>query len=371
MILLVRSNGIYSDSRVEKYISFYREQEIPYTILGWDRSNNSPSSDSIIFFKRTASFASGGVKAMWNRIFWFVFVVKFLVKNGESYEVIHACDLDCSFPVSLYKALWNKKAFYIFDVFDWFSALSNNKLAVFFAKFMERFSTRYANEIIICESERRIQIPYKLKKEPLVLPNIPCFNNISFLESRDEYKFNNEKLTVSYVGWFGYARFLEELLDVAEEGVINLLIAGYGNPKIENRCTLLSKSNINVRYYGKVSYSTGLNIMYNSDIIYAMYCKQVSNHVYAAPNKYYEAMMLGVPILSTKGIIIGDKIEKLDIGYTIHETVDSLKECLTHIGIAEAKRKGKCAKEVWHRCYENFTIDFLKNEYLPLITKRK
>ena len=74
-------------------------------------------------------------------------------------------------------------------------------------------------------------------------------------------------------------------------GYVNLLIAGFGDDRIERRCIEMSARE-NIKYFGTVSYEQGLHISYNSDIIYAMYCKTNPNHIYAAPNKYYEAMLL-------------------------------------------------------------------------------
>lgn len=86
-------------------------------------------------------------------------------------------------------------------------------------------------------------------------------------------------------------------------GICNLLIAGYGAKEIEERCINLNEKD-NIIYFGKVVYDQGLNIMYNGDVIYAMYCKTNPNHIFAAPNKYYEAMLLAKPIISTKGTIV-------------------------------------------------------------------
>ena len=187
-------------------------------------------------------------------------------------------------------------------------------LSELFFKFMELVSVKYADYIIICEKERREQIPFKLEKEPLVLPNIPSFQDFSFLSRNKEYRFDNDMFTFAYVGGFIYDRFLNELLKIAEEGRINLLIAGYGDEDLYQKCLSLQRRS-NFKYMGKVNYKFGLNIMYNADVIYAMYCKISKNNIFAAPNKYYEAMLLGKPIISTKGTILEKKIIKNQICY--------------------------------------------------------
>ena len=288
----------------------------------------------------------------------------------EKPTFIHACDLDTAFPAAIYKAFFNKKAFLLFDVFDWMShTLSSNasKAILYITDKMEQYTLKYANKIIICEEERKQQMKNPEAYDIMVLPNIPMvLNEESIKNESNEYKFDNDKPILSYVGWFGHARFLDELFEIAEEGYINLLVAGYGNKTLEEKCNKLT-GNGNVKYFGRVPYSKGLEIMYNSDAIYAMYCKISSNHYFAAPNKYYEVMLLGKPIITTKGIIIGDKVEKENIGYTIEETKEELMALVSSVDKSDMEVKGKNAENLWKNKYSTYTHDFLEYKYLPLI----
>ncbi|MBQ8272611.1 MAG: glycosyltransferase [Tidjanibacter sp.] len=369
-VILLRSNQILSDSRVEKYLSFYKEKNIDYQIVAWDRLNTGVVCENTTYYRRKVGYVVGGIKAAYNRIFWFVFIIRTLCKMKEKPTFIHACDLDTAFPAAVYKTLFNKKVYLIFDVFDWMShTLSSNapKPILYITERMEHYTLKRSDKIIICEEERKRQIRNPELYDIIVLPNIPMVKDVDEIKKiSDEYKFDNKKLTLSYVGWFGHARFLEELLDVAERGLVNLLIAGYGNKALEDKCNMLNEKD-NVKYFGRVPYGKGLEIMYNSDAIYAMYCKVSSNHYFAAPNKYYEVMLLGKPIITTKGIIIGDKVEKDDIGYTIEESIDDLIALITNISQQEMDIKGENAKTLWDNKYSTYTHDFLENKYLPLI----
>ena len=109
---------------------------------------------------------------------------------------------------------------------------------------MESVALKQVNSIIICEPERRAQLPDNLPTEPIVMRNIPSFNSRDFLHNEEKFIFDNDNITVSYVGWFGHGRFINELLNCAEQGFINLLIAGYGQNSIENRCQLLASNHI-------------------------------------------------------------------------------------------------------------------------------
>lgn len=368
MVILVRCNSIYSDSRTEKYISYYINNNIDYVVIGWDRLGENLKNNNTIYFKKKSGYGVGGIKAVINRILWMYFVIYTLIKYKKQIHTIHACDLDAAFPATLFKVFFKTSSKVIFDIFDWFSAtLSNQKEFIKIAfRWMERFTINHSNEVIICESERIEQIPYKLKKKELILPNIPYFSDISFLKFDDTYRFGDDKIVLTYVGGFNDNRFLDELLDLAERGIVNLLIAGYGDLNLENRCSELENLS-NVKYFKKVNYSIGLNIMYNADIIYAMYCKGNMNHLYAAPNKYYEAMMLGKPIISTKGISLSQKILINDIGYIIEESIDELIDLIHSIKKEDLVQKGKNANVIWNERYKNYTNDFFETQYKLLL----
>ena len=372
-LIILTSRQVLFDNRLGKYLRFLDGKKIDYHVIGWDRDNIGLERNNTEFFRRKSGYAVGGLKAMYNRLFWFQFIVKKLKRFNKTPLFIHACNLDAAFPVAIYKKFFNKQGYLLFDVGDWMSSViqTGNKVLLFLIKSMERFCLKQADKVIICEKERREQLPQNYKKEVLVLPNVPMIDDIdSVCVEVDNYKFNNDKITLSYVGWFGKGRFLEELLEYTKQKKCNLLIAGYGNKEIEEKCIELS-SQENVKYFGRVAHKEGMIIMYNSDLIYAMYCKISNNHIYAAPNKLYEAMCLGKPLLTTKGIIIGKKVEEENIGYTINETKESLNELIQSLKINDLLTKGNNAKNMWNNKYNDYTINFLNKEYLSLLKKCK
>lgn len=367
MIYLLRCNSILTDSRVLKYISFYKGNEIDYRIVGWDRTNEGVKIENGIIYQKKSGYRVGGLKAAYYRILWMRYVLKQL-KKASKVDTIHACDLDTAFPAVIYKVMFNRNVKIIFDVFDWFSDNLGDQNALIKGAFklMEKISVKWADIIIICEPERREQIPYQLKTEPLIFPNIPSFSNYDFLKDDKSLKFDNGLLTLAYVGGFINDRFLKELLQLADEHLINLLIAGYGEENIVELCNSL-KERDNVQYLGKVPYQKGLTIMYNSDIIYAMYCKVSRNNIFAAPNKYYEAMLLGKPIISTKGTILEKKIVDNNMGYVVEENYQELKSLVSQIKRDDMLAKGKNARDLWDGKYQDYTQKFLREEYMELI----
>lgn len=371
MVILIRSNDIVTDPRAMKYVKYIRDNNIPHRFIGWDRDMAKPEIEDAILMQMPAGYNVGGMKAAWNRVKWMFFVYKQLCKMKVRNATLHGCDVDSAFPVACYK-LFHPSNKLIFDVFDWFSATlyNQNSLILFAFKFLEWFTVKLSDTIIICEPERIEQIPYKIDESMVkVLPNIPYFTDASFIKDDFGKRFSNGLITLSYVGGFCKERCLFEIVGLAEKGIINLAIAGFGDKELEEKLDNLRDCPY-IKYYGKVSYQDGLNISYNSDVMYAMYSKINPNHIYAAPNKFYEAMFLGKPLFTTKGTIVEKKVLANKTGYVSEEDINDIQAVLAGItkeGIAEF---GQNAYKLWIDKFGTYTSGWLNDEYLELIKEK-
>lgn len=366
MIILFRANGITA-SRVNKYVDYYKSSNRDYKIVGWNRLGEKIDLPNYDFFNYSTGYVKGGFTAVWGRIRWFFFIFNYLRRYRKEVTTVHACDLDVALPSVLFKIIYKRDLNVIFDVCDWASASRGHGFLVKMLQRIERFTVNHSNHMIICEPERIHQIQFNVPIPVHVMRNIPSFEDVSFLSDNVVKKFENNSITVAYVGWFGNGRFIEELLNFSEGGNINLLIAGFGKESIVKQCEELQASHPDrVAYFGKVDYKYGLQIMNAADLIYAMYCKSIPNHFFAAPNKFYESMFLGKAILSTKGIPLEDKINEAGSGYAIEETPESLAAFFNNITKNELVKKGKDAHLKWSY-YEGLTAEFMNKTYSNII----
>jgi len=366
MIVLIRCNDIISDSRARKYLDFYQRQDIDYRVIAWDRLGTSDPLPHTVYCPAKSKYNQGGLAAIVDRLKWMWFILKTLFSFKRDLK-IHACDLDAAFPAAVYKAFSRRKNYLLFDVFDWISdTLYNQGRIVSLAfKFMEWYSMRKADHVIICEEERVRQIPYSIEGRYSVLQNIPSFSNADFLYKDESYRFKNNLLTLVYVGGFTADRCLLELITGAAQGHYNLNIAGYGYEKIVEALREHADSP-HIRYYGKVAYTDGLRIMYNSDIVYAMYSKVNPNHIFAAPNKFYEAMFVGKPLITTQGIIVADKVKAMGFGYAIDETLESLIGLVESLKSEDVAEKARKSAVHWSQ-YALATEQYLETNYSKIM----
>ena len=364
-IILFRSNNIF-DSRVNKYHNYYKRVGLNYTIVGWDRKGESLQRENYDFFRYEAGVAVGGLKALRNHAKWMMFVYSYLKKHPDV-TTIHACDLNSAFPAALYKKNINPKVNLIFDACDWFSANFADKWLLRRSfEHMEKFTCKWADELIICEPERKAQLSFPLSKEPQVMPNIPEIDENELKGDDERYHFENNWPTLSYFGGFTNDRFLIELIEAAKTEKINLLIGGTGNKIVEDKLQEVANAS-NIRWFGRMDMKDGLIMSSKADAIYAMYCKTNPNHIYAAPNKYYEAMLLGKPLITTKGTILEEKVNKNITGYVIEEDMEELLLLLKSLNREDMQKRGENARHLWNNKYMNYISDFFETTYSSII----
>lgn len=112
--------------------------------------------------------------------------------------------------------------------------------------------------------------------------------------------------------------------------------------------------------------------MANSDIIVAIYEKSVLNNVYAAPNKYYEGLYLGKPILTTKGTLVGKHTEQYNTGFVIGETLEEMESFFKQNKLKyRIMEYGQNAKKVWNEKYSNYVRIFMTHTYLPFVYSKQ
>ncbi len=358
MIVLLRSTDGNPDSRLEKYVDFLEVQGLDYLTLCWDRKNIKTDDNHHLYYRRPSTYGKRW-KNLGGHLGFYWFLIKILFKQRKRYNVIHACDLDTVIPAVIARILLSKK--YIYDVFDWFVDSNNVKGLLKYLIYAQEFiNIKLASAVIVCEKERIKQIIFRPSRL-WILPNIPNMANMTLPAST-----KNDKLTIAYVGILSVHRGIEYLAKYAKTHTdkLNIRVAGFGKlePLFED-----AKDYPNIEYYGPVSYQRALEVMHSADIIMAIYEKTDKNQILAAPNKYYEGLCLGKPIITTIGTIPGNRSIADNTGYAIDEQYSDLETLIDSLTIEDINVKSANAKRLWDNKYSSYVQNFMENEYLPFI----
>ena len=295
-----------------------------------------------------------------------MFLCRELLKKRKQFNAVHACDFDTMIPALLYRLFFG--GIVIYDIYDCFSS-SAPKLS-FLQRIIRKtdlFLLKQADLIIIADRERikQMGLPESCQQKILVVENVP---QTVFSEYTPK-KLDFSKILLSYVGVFDYHRGIENILKLVETNPRLILdIAGEG--ALKNDVIEASKRCDRIRYWGFVGYSDGLKLMQKSHFILGMYYKSNPEHYFAAPNKYFESLLLRVPLITTKDILLGDKVLTLNTGYALGETLDDLRAFFDKILEQEEYFREEYkileynCQALWQSKYANYCFEKLQKEYL-------
>ena len=364
-ILFLRARKGIPDSRVEKEIySLSKSHDIE--LLCWDRELNCRKivKKNIKIKDKTFKFnyiciqapIGEGFKKMFFPLihFWCkVFVYIFMHKN--EYDVIHACDFDTAFPLLFIHHLPTV----VYDIFDYYA--DTHKSPKIIEKTIRKFENiiiRKSNAVIICSEERKMQIYPEQPQNLIVIHNSPSFDNIA--ETALEVRKNVTRCSIAYVGSLSEERFLKEIADVIiSRNDVELHIGGIG--VLEKYFLELSKKYDNIIYYGHMEYKDVLSLESQCDLMTAIYDPSMPNHKYAAPNKFYESLMLKKPVIMMKNTGMDKFVSEYDLGYVINGGKETFKENFSSALNSLLTRKNEWA-DMGKRGYELYNNMFSWNE---------
>jgi len=331
-VIFIRSNPVDPDSRVEKEASSLIKAGHEVEIVAWDRSTKYRIKESwitlesgkvkIYRFGIPASFGGGIRKNLHPLLLFQIKLYKWLCKNKNQYEVIHACDFDTAFISSIVARQLRKK--FVYDIFDYyvdaFGVPPNLK------KYIERLDHKVINSaeaVIICTEKRKEQIKGTNPKYLAVIHNTPS----NIINAADKINLDKTKIKIVYVGILGSGRFIKEIAEIVKENPkYEFHIGGFGAYEEYFEC--MSNKHTNIKYYGKLPYKKTLELESNCDIITAIYDPIIANHKYAAPNKFYESLMLGKPVIMAKNTGMDEVVSINDVGEVIEYDIKSLEDAI-------------------------------------------
>jgi glycosyltransferase involved in cell wall biosynthesis len=368
-VIICRSNPIAPDPRVEKIARALDSFDYSVTLLGWDRTGQLPAADSlqtdrgVIPLNRIPLKApfGHGLANLPNLLRWQWALFRWLSKNNKGFDLIHACDFDTILPALSCKWFFGKKI--IYDIFDFYA--DHLRATPQFIKNLIRFvdlrAIDQADALILVDDSRWEQIKGAHPKVSAVIYNSPGVEALGENTATQAVKtfdlqpptFDFTTLSLAYIGLLQVERGLREMLAVLKKHPAwRLDLAGFGGDEEEIRSIAVSLPN--VRWHGRVPYEQALQISQAADVLFATYDPTIPNHRYSSPNKVFEAMLLGKPIVVARNTNMDRIIEQADCGLVIsYGNVAELEAALLRLqNDADLRRRlGQNALEAYRTTY--------------------
>jgi len=318
-IAIVASNSILRHPRIWKIVNSLKKK-YEASAYGWNREGNSSQDINkyivpLTLFSIKAPFGRSTL-ILYYPLFWTWVLYKLLANRPN---VVHAIDLDTLLPCSLYKLIFRKKL--VYDVHDRFGGYvppkyTNLNKAI---NLVEELLGKQAN-VLVTVSEK-VQGTFRLRpKHCAIIMNFSEDYNLNRSKSEDGI------LTLVYTGLICKDQGLD-IVTAALEGLDNvrLVLAGrVADKELLNKMTKLP----NVHYVGLLERADSLKLEASSDVMVVLYDLQYRKNQLSSPNKIFEAMMCGIPLITNMEVNL---VNEIDCGITVEYNIEQVKDAIERL----------------------------------------
>ncbi len=297
-VLILRSNPLAPDPRVDKIARTLAKAGYIVHALGWDRTAQLPACDQqggvqIHRLLIKAPFGKG-LGNLPQLLRWQAALMSWLGKRHTEYDILHACDFDTIIPALACKWMWGLPV--VYDIFDFYAdhLRSTPALIKNIIRWIDLHAINAADALILVDDARRVQVAGSHPKRSTVVYNSPE-DAVVPLPSQDSSSTKGN-LRIAYIGLLQVERGLLELIEVvSRHPQWSLDLAGFGGDeeRILARAALVQ----NITWHGRIPYDKTIKLSQQADVLIATYDPIIPNHRYSSPNKIFEAMMLAKPVI--------------------------------------------------------------------------
>lgn len=334
--------NVIRQARCIRRIEDFKQNNYNTIVYGFDRENDNrklPTFDYTIIgnIKRTMSYIS--------RLRIMIRSIRKINNNDNNIYYLFNFDVALAFYLA---NLFHRKK-YIYEVSDLMEFEVGNQLLTKILLYINKKLIESSIETVMT-SEGFVK-PFYGDKKPL---NITILQNKLNKKCAELSRLNNKIFDKSniIIGFTGAIRneAISRFIDIVGKEFKNIQVHFYGvfsNDKVYSKKIKESIDKYdNIKYYGTFRNPDDLPLIYsNIDLVLCLYTSK-GNDKYLEPNKFFEAIYFEKPIIVSRNTYIGEKVQKLGVGYTINENdEEEIKRFLKTINIDEYNiYKNNCSK---------------------------
>lgn len=330
-VVIVRSRAI--DPSAAKIAATLSSHGYEVALLVWDRAGTWKEDYSAGYTVVRAGLPAPYDSA-WAVIMlplWWLWETVSLLRAKP--DIVHACDLDTLLPAILAKLIARSQLCY--TIFDFYAANLPPRTPSALRRLVasiERGGVGFADVLFLPDEVRYAQVRGARVRNIVYVYNSPPDHHGSNTKRQAQDLSN---LVLLYAGILHQSRGVRQLVSaVAELDGVMLIVAGSG-PEQKFVMDAARRLPSRIRFLGHLPYPRVIEETQRADAVVAFYDPALPNTPFASPNKLFEGMMTGKPIITNSECGASRIVEREDCGVIvaygdkaqIKEAIASLRDC--------------------------------------------
>src|SRR5215208_3183442 len=315
-IVITRSNFAIYDSRLSKCVRSL-SKKYSTVVLGWNRgdqisSKNKKNSNSInlIHFNLKAPYGkqrrtSYVYMMIYFSLFWTWIFVKLIIYRPK---VVHAFDLDTVIPCYIYKKLFRRRL--VFEIVDRYAMNAIPKKFRLIYSFVHRLEDSFAqkSDLLITVGDRFLNTIKCKPEKSVVILNCPEGYNIDEKNGKEDAIFK-----VVYTD-----RVITRIRGVSD------MVAAIGD--LDNAKLVIAGKFIDKELYAEILEKPNVEYAGVLKPAVALYDPENPQTEICMPTKFFESMMLRIPIITN---IRSDFVNEIGFGIIVeYGNIDQIRSAI-------------------------------------------
>jgi len=264
--------------------------------------------------------------------FW-IHSYRFMINKKPT--VINAHNLVVLPPCVLFK-IFNKTKI-VYDTHELETQRQGWKnIEIFISNIFERICIKFVDKIVVVSKPIGDWYKKRYKINPIVVNNVPqyhSFKNSNYLS--EKFNIEHDRKIFIFIGVLSKGRGIQQYLEYFEETKLNICIVFLGGGPLEGTIKKYAKNSKKIYFHNNVPFNEVNNVVSSADYSLSILRigKPALSYEYMMPNKLFESIMAGIPVLSggmkyeaefVKKHNIGDQVYSVDSNYKFEKSIKNI-----------------------------------------------